>query len=1145
MPLTLHLSPRADLLVDELAALLATPLQDPFAHELVVVPGKGLERWVAQRLAHRLGTRDGRSDGVSAGIKFLTPHRFSSLLTGRERDDAWQPDRLVWPLLTTIDEVLGSPGFEVLSEHLGHGGTRPGDDLRRGRRYSVALRLADLFSSYADQRPGLLCDWRAAIDSDGAGQQLPADLRWQAELLRRLTARVQETPPDIRLAETAKRLAEGTHAGLPPRVSWFGRSRPNSTEVALLTAVAEHHDVHVWLPEPSPQAWQTLAPLTERGVVPRSDDLSARTLQHPLLGALGRESRELRALLGQVHTVAVSAPQTPSTLLGWLQDDLRLDRAPRPAGRVLAGGDRSVQIHSCHGPARQVDVLREVLVGLMEDDPTLEPRDVLVLCPDLDTYSPLFSAAFGLAEVAEGAHPGHDLRVRLANHSPSSANPLLAFALTMLELSTSRVSATQVLDVAASAPVRARFSFSDEDLDRLTRWVHDAGIRWGLDHGHRASYGVPIVHNSWLIGMRRVLLGAAVSGLDDRIVQATLALDDVGDGDLDLLGRFTEFLDRLTAFVEQAAGARTVAHWTTALSEVVAGLTLTSRDEAWQRAQFDREMLAVASAPGAAETPLRTADITALVARRLRGRASRSTFRTGALTVTTLAPLRSVPHRVVALVGLDDGVFPRRRRTDGDDVLARRPLVGEHDPGSEDRQLLLDAVSSAAEHLVITHSGRGEHTGQEKPPAVPLGELLDALEATASTGDGTTIRDHVVVEHPLQPFDEKNLRPGALGGPSAFTFDRQALAGALAARAPRQQDNSLLASPLPPRAAATPRDRVGDGASDVEDERDADQLVVNLSDLHDFFRHPVKAFLTQRLRVTLPREQEGADDGIPIELGGLEKWAVGEHLLRARLRGVPAGDAGFVERLRGGLPPNQLGITLMNEIGRTVDTLVAGVEQLPSGRARTVDVDVDLGDVRVVGTVPEVFGNHRMTVTYSALAAKHRIAGWIDAVALGAGHPDENWTIHSIGRKGNGGTESCIAPLPENEARAWLRRLVRIREQGLREPLPLPLKTSLRWAEEHALQRSGRDVDPDVRAEGEWVTPAFGYKPFPREDADAAHVLVWGRSTPFSRLTAPVRPDEAGVRDLPPGVGVHRLGHYAWALWGPLLTDDIERVKPL
>ena len=126
-----------------------------------------------------------------------------------------------------------------------------------------------------------------------------------------------------------------------------------------------------------------------------------------------------------------------------------------------------MQVHSCHGPARQVEVLREVLLGLLSDDETLEPRDILVMCPDIETYAPLIAADFGLGEVVPGAHPAHRLRVRLADRSPVQTNPLLAVASQLLSLAASRVTASEVLNIAHADPVRARFGFTDNGFETV------------------------------------------------------------------------------------------------------------------------------------------------------------------------------------------------------------------------------------------------------------------------------------------------------------------------------------------------------------------------------------------------------------------------------------------------------------------------------------------------------------------------------------------------------------------------------------------------------------------------------------------------------------------------------------------------------
>ncbi|PKH40186.1 DNA helicase/exodeoxyribonuclease V, gamma subunit [Nocardioides alpinus] len=1116
MTLHLHTAERTDALADGLADLLVTPLPDPFAREVVVVPARGVERWLTQRLSHRLGVGPRGGDGVCAGVDFVSPHSLVSLLLDRDAEDPWSPDRLAWPLLAVIDDVMGAPGFEDLTTHLGGGDP---DDDRSARRYAVARRLAGLLSSCAVQRPQVLTDWREGRDSDGAGGVLDGDLRWQAELWRRLLAVVDVTPPDVRHAETVARLRSGGgDLDLPPRLSLFGHTRLPETEVALLTALGELREVHLWLPQASTALWDALAPAAREGQVPRAVDDSAAVVGHPLLSSLGRDARELRRTLGDLpSTPATIPPPTADTLLGLLQHDLRANHAPSVEERSARawGGDDSVQVHACHGAARQVDVLREVLVGLLQDDPTLEPRDILVMVPDIETYAPLISAAFGMADVAgEGAgHPGHQLRVRLADRSLAATNPLLALAAQLVELVRGRMTASQVLDVAGADPVRARFGLGDEELERIAHWVDVSGVRWGYDAQHRDTFGLGgLDANTWVTGLRRVLLGAAMSGLDHRQVSGTVPVDDVSDGDLDLVGRFAEFVERVHTFVASAERATSVSDWTTAVGGAVHALTSTPLDEIWQVAQFDREVARIAAGAADTGTTLRQADVRALLQQRLRGRPTRSNFRTGTLTVCTMVPMRSVPHRVVCLVGLDDGVFPRVSTVDGDDVLARRPRTGERDLRAEDRQLFLDAIVAATDKLVITYTGRGEHTGAERPPAVPLGELLDALDRTTSA----PVRDRVLTHHPLQPFDEANFVAGRLRGGGAFTFDRFALAGASAARSDREAVGVLVPAPLPV-ADATPQD-------------------LSLADLQDFFAHPVRGFF-RRLRIARPYAADEVKDAIPITLDALEKWAVGDRLAAEVLGGADAIAVGEALRVTGQLPPGPLGKGVLDEIVTVVRPLVIRALELRRGPQRSLDVDIDLGGGRrLSGTVGDVWGNNAVSVSFSNLGAKHRLAAWINALALAAGLPDENWTVHTIGKHRSGGQVQLIGPMAQHQAEQWLRDLVALYDAGQCEPLPVPVKTSLAWAEEFRRVRDGSDGDPDVKGRAAWETPRFNDSGFPLEDADAWHVRAFGEHADYALLASPTRAGEAGP---------HRLGHFAWRLWSPLIDGGHEQIRGL
>ena len=1138
MTLFLHRGPSTDVLADALADLLAVPLADPFAQEVIAVPAKGVERWLAQHLSHTVGAGPSRLDGVCAGVRFLTPHTLLALVLGIDHDDPWHPDHLAWSVLRALDESLAQPWAAPVAHHLGHGLSGTEASLRRGRRYAVARRLAALFADYAAARPAMLADWRAGGSTDGLGGKLAEDLAWQPPLWRAVLEVVDAEPPDVRAERVIAELrAHGPGAvpssaglSLPGRLSLFGHTRIAPSEVALIDALAVHLDVHLWLPQASPGSWEKLAPLARTGPVPRDADSSATSIDHPLLASLGRDGRELQRTLAQAEathqalTPSLSPPDQP-TLLHLLQSDLAADRVPDPATRdvrLIASNDLSIQVHACHGPARQLDVLRDVLTGLLQADPTLEPRDILVMCPDIDTYAPLVHAGFGLGEVArehsEEAHPAHQLRVRLADRGPLHTNPLLELTAQLVELAGGRVRASEVMDLAHRTPVRRRFGFDEDDVERLQDWVEGAAIRWGLDADHRADYHLPhLVQNTWRAGLDRMLVGAVVDGQEVAHLGTTLALDDLDSGDLELAGRLAELVDRLSHSLRALRDADVVSEWMQVLREAVLGLAEVPATDAWQVTQWRSELERIEAATRTGRGPsLALSDVRTLLTDRMAGRATRSNFRTGHLTVCTMVPMRSVPHRVIALVGLDDGVFPRASVPDGDDVLARRPVTGERDPRSEDRQLLLDAIMAARDHLVITYSGFDEHSGQEKPPAVPLGELLDAIRQTA-TGPGV---QGVLRAHPLQPFDARNLQPQA-----PFSFDPAALAGARRAWSERVAPVPLSAQLLPPA--------------------EVDQ--VELSDLLRFFDNPARGFLRTRLGLLLPEvPEEPPHEGIPIELDGLHTWALSERVLTAVLAGHDPVQAFDAEKWRGELPPDQLGEQVLTQIRRSVQALceavwrVTGLGGLGQPLPReAVDVDVLLpSGTRVVGTVPGMVAGRALVVTYSTIRAKQRLRSWITSLALATGLGPAS-SAHVFGRLKRGRAPAFAhfshGPHEPADALRHLDELVDLYRRGLRSPLPYAPATSLRWATSY-LSGPGDSQRATSDAEREWRTNDSYERAFPKEQDDPSVNYVHQGSVPLAQILGVPGPDEMWT----PGVD-SRLGQVALRVWRPLLSGGAER----
>jgi exodeoxyribonuclease V gamma subunit len=461
-----------------------------------------------------------------------------------------------------------------------------------------------------------------------------------------------------------------------------------------------------------------------------------------------------------------------------------------------------------------------------------------------------------------------------------------------------------------------------------------------------------------------------------------------------------------------------------------------------------------------------------------------------------------VPHRVVCLLGLDDGVFPRGARTDGDDVTTRRPLVGERDPRSEDRQLFLDALLAAEQRLVVVYSGADERTGAARPPAVPLGELLDVLELTAPGAI-----PQVLTRHPLQPFDARSF-----GADRPFSFDKASYAGARALTRPRGPRPGFLPSPLP-----------GPEPGDL----------VLLETLVRFLEHPVKGFLRQRLGISTTEEADETDDGFPVDPGPLERWAIGNRLLTSAMAGVGPEQAVRAERLRGEVPPGPLGTAVVGPLAEEVHALMRYSHPLRNDPVEHRDISLALPSGATLAGTVGVLGHRVVRVVYSRLGAKHRLRAWVQLLALCAQWSEEEWEAVTLGRGRRGALSvSHLAGVPPETAREVLDDLVETYRAGLSSPLPVPPATAAAYAEKRA---AGLSVANAVVFAGRSWRSSSG-RSVMGDSTDADHQRVWG-DVPLENLTAiPADRSDRRWADEP-----HLFGQLARRVWAPLL--DAETVE--
>lgn len=1122
----LHRAQQLGTLVPALAEVLQHHDDDPMSVRVVSVSARGMERWLSQRLSHELGASVGEDsagdDGVCANVDMPSPADLVARLVAEvvpagapeggldPAQDPWRPDRLIFSILTVLQDESDEEWAALVATHLGLTDPDP-EPASRNRRFGFARRIAHNLVRYASQRPALLRNWRAGVDDDGHGGALPLHQQWQPHLFRSLCRVLPGPDPVQRTDETVTRLRSGDGAPGTGELCLFGPSRLDDRDLAILLAAAEHREVHLFLAHPSPGMWAGLAADAAPAVSSRAGDTWARQVRNPLLRSLAQDSREfqvrLRQLLaehGQAYLDRHHEPPPPAarTTLTRLQEALAADRAepapvPGPPGgtgpvqlrapaAVGQGSqptgvsvDRSVELHSCVGAARQVEVLRDLVTGLLCDDPTLEPRDILVMCPQVETFAPLILATFaGLDE--PGGHPGRRLRIRLADRSLRQVNPVLGALAAVLDLADARLTSEQVLDLLALEPVRHRFHFDEDDLTTLREWVVATGIKWGLTVRDRERVGVgPVPANTWHLGLDRLLLGVAMD-TDGHLGRLDgFPLDGIDSTDVERVGRFTEFVHRLAAALRPLQQAHPAGQWATHLDRILTSLTSATGRNAWQLGQARSLVLGAlpeAGEPGAG-VALTVTEVVDLLDRLLAGQPTRASFRTGDLTICSLVPLRSVPHRVVVLLGMDHDAYPRNTQPDGDDVLRVDPRVGEFDIGGQERQILLDALCAARDQLHVIYSGAEVRAARPLPPARPVAELAEAV--TQLTGDPAVLH-----RHPLNPFDPRPFLNDGETGRGPLSFDPDALSGARARL-------GLLSESVVGRLRVALPDAGGD--------------TIDLDDLARFAGAPVEEFVRHRLgyRTFDPELDDGR---IPLHLNALGEWAIGDSLLRLRQRGGTPGQAFAAEQRRGGLPPGTAGQRTLAEVGERVDRVLALSADLSAQPADRVDIAIPLPDGRrLTGTV-RTRGDVIVDVRFSGFGKPAvAMACWVPLLALVAATGQAHWSAVAVtgGRRPARRTFTVDDP---DWALARLQDLVGCQDAGLREPLPLPARTTFRLATSIA----ARDEDPHGQARQNWDGPPDE----PGERAQAPYADLWPGLTyqeliarqPLSAATAAALP---------------------------------------
>lgn len=973
--LTLYTSNRLEVLADELAGVLRRP-GDPLKPDIIIVQSRGMERWLSMALAQR--------NGIVANCQFPFPNAFIENIFGLlfdfdPHDNPYDPRVLTFRITGALPGLIKRhAAFDAFRTYLK-------DDARGVKGYQLASEISDLLDQYLLFRPQMLLDWEKNAPTQ-TGDPFP----WQRLLWKQLTQLIRKS----HRAALWQALV-GTHpfqaasqAALPERVSLFGVSYLPPYYLQVLQALSGMMTIDIYQLNPCQEYWADIASDREAERMRRrapdahgmiGEDALHIDIGNRLLASMGGNGREFHALIAEFDGRVEERFQevAPDNLLNAVQHDLlTLSDREGSASRATAGKalpvpcNSSIQVHACHGPMREIEVLYDQLLALLDTHPELEPRDILVMTPDIQTYAPYIQAVFGTPP-----DEGLALPFSIADRCLASASPLVEAFNHLLDLRTARFTRSEVLALLEFKPLRERFSLVEADLPLIDELTDRVRIRWSIDGAAKRDWHLPVDDtNTWRNGLDRLVMGYALHAEPDRRFAHLLPDDGFPGSQADLIGRLSDLVESLYAFGQDLDRPRTVTQWHARLTGALTEFF--TRDAHFE---YDFEVLErllgeiqSSSVAAAFEDPVDLDIVRAGLNRRLSRENYRGGFIAGGITFGALLPMRSIPAAVICLIGMNHDGFPRLDRPRSFDRMALEPQLGDRSRRNDDRYLFLEALISARRCLYISYTGFDLHDNSVRPPSVLVSELIDYLKEGYGLNE-----DDLVTPHRLQAFS-----PAYFQGEDSrlFSYNRDCARAARNLVAPgKMQPDAVpfLACALekwPPHF-----------------------LSLTPEDLLKALGNPCRFLLERRVELLLRPEERTETDRETFELHGLERFQEGQWLTSRVLDGMPVEELQTLQQARGILPQGEAGQSiargLFDDVAVFCDQIRPHADQT-SMIARSFQIQLDgfQFNGRLTGLTPQGPVLYR----FSRANANALLSAWIQHLVychLAAAEQDTGSTV--------------------------------------------------------------------------------------------------------------------------------------------------------
>ena len=795
--------------------------------ELVVIQSLGMAKWLQQNLALK--------SGISANIDFPFLKNFilEVLISYgySKEDNIWDKDTLTWRIFKLLPHFEND--FDVLGKYVA------GEERRR---FQLAEKLGSLYDQYMVYRWDWIKSWsegQKAKVKPGTLESLDSSHEeWQMKLWQELSSQSDDSFQHTLLSFISRRDFSREQLNLPETVSIFGVTNMPTVFIDFFEALSSVCEVRFFYLNPCAEYWGDISMKKSLFIRQNKDDIpdSPNALLKSW-GLLGRDFLNLLLDRTEFNVEELFVEPQGSSVLNQIQSSiLNMDES----FYINDFFDESIKINACHNPRRELEVLHDYIIGVLDAHPEIEPRDIIVMTPDIQDYSPYIRSIFG--EENALAFSVSDQSVR--------TSPLVNTYCNILQLFRTRLTGNDILEILEHPDVLANFKLSVEDIPQIREWIKESAIRWGKDAVYREELGLPAFEqNSWKFGFDRLLAGYAFS--DEFLYEDSLAIP-IGEQGV-TLGKFKSAVETLFKIEETFKKSHRVEDWCQILQEVLRDCVAEDNDNSnehnfitqsisrleklWTLAEIEQEL--------SAETVIKA--FTGL----LDESTSSYGFLDNGITFCSLLPMRSIPAKVVCLLGMNEGEFPRTDKESGFDLISLHWRQGDRTKRLDDRYLFLESLLSARNNFYVSFRGMDENENTRIPPSIVLAEFLEFLKKVNE-------KKFAVQYHPLHSFSSKYFDV------SENEFRSYSYKNFKAAEA--HLFANLETPVFCPEELPFAEGFLEDG-----------WIHLSLKDLTDFFKHPAKQFLKHQTGTSLWQEEHE-------ELADTEPFEKLDHLSAFNLR---------------------------------------------------------------------------------------------------------------------------------------------------------------------------------------------------------------------------------------------------------------------